>query len=245
MNCSTGLIEGYLDGELDAAGQAAVEQHFEACPNCSAALQRGRALKADVRRSARYYGAPPELRASIQDALRQAAGPRRASLSWRRLAIAASALLAVSVTWNIVQLRRGAGTEDGLVEGVVAGHIRSLLGTNLVDVPSSDQHTVKPWFAGKLDFSPDVKDLDKDGFPLEGGRVEYLARRRVAALVYRRRQHVINLFTWPAGSRAGAETDSSRDGYHVIHWTAGAMTYWAVSDVSVAELNRFRTLYKE
>jgi len=121
-------------------------------------------------------------------------------------------------------------------------HIRSLISGHLADVPSSDRHTVKPWFAGKLDFSPEVKDLGAEGFPLAGGRVEYIAGRRVAALVYQRRQHVIDLFTWPETSREGP-LKISRNGYNALHWTARGMTYWAVSDVSAGDLEKLRELY--
>src|SRR5439155_24246996 len=121
---------------------------------------------------------------------------------------------------------------------------RSLLGSRLVDVASSDQHTVKPWFAGKLDFSPAVRDLAGQGFPLAGGRLEYLSGRRVAALVYYRRQHVINLFTWPGGSSSVSETSTSLDGYNLLQWTDGSMTYWVVSDASSAELKIFRSLFR-
>jgi anti-sigma factor RsiW len=127
-----------------------------------------------------------------------------------------------------------------MAEIVLNDHLSSLLGSHLLDVVSSDQHTVKPWFAGKLDFSPDVKDLAAQGFPLAGGRVDYLAGRRVAALVYHRRQHVINLFIWPGGSSAPSPTGITHNGYNLLHWTAGRMTFWAVSDVSSAELQDFR-----
>jgi anti-sigma factor RsiW len=160
------------------------------------------------------------------------------------MAVAATVLLVASVSSNFLQLRHGAA-DNSIAESVVGDHIRSLIGTHLVDVPSSDQHTVKPWFAGKLDFSPEVKNFETDGFPLVGGRVEYLAGRRVAALVFRRRQHVINVFTWPAGSaRAGGEVRLARDGYNLLQWTDGPMTYWAASDVSARDLDRLRDLYR-
>jgi len=248
MNCSRDLIEAHLDEELDAAQGAEVERHLAACPDCSAACTRLREQKAGIRASAPYYNAPPELRQSVREALRHAAAseakPPVRETPWRWLAITASLLLAVSASWNLLQLRPRAA-ESSLVEGVVASHIRSLIGTHLVDVLSSDQHTVKPWFAGKLDFAPDVKNFEAEGFPLAGGRVDYLAGRRVAALIYHRRQHVINLFTWPAGSSPAGANRISRDGYNLVHWTDGPMTYWAVSDVSAPELDRFRRLYKE
>ncbi len=132
-----------------------------------------------------------------------------------------------------------------IAQNVLSNHIRSLIGTHLLDVPSSDRHTVKPWFNGKLDFSPEVKDFASQGFPLIGGRLDYLTDRTVAALIYGRRQHVINLFTWPADSSPVKESFFSRNGYNVVHWTHGAMTCWAVSDIATPELVQFKQLYEK
>ena len=244
MNCSRELIAAYLDEELDAVQQTEVERHMTGCRSCADAYARLSGQKAEIRATAPHYRAPRELHASIRAGLRRvdAARPGRAQeMRWRGLAIAASVFLVVSVSWNAIEWRSRTAAND-LAGTVLTDHIRSLIGTHLVDVPSSDQHTVKPWFAGKLDFSPDVKDLEAQGFPLVGGRVEYLEGRRVAALVYHRRQHVINLFVWPGGS--SAEAAVSRNGYNVRHWAAGGMTYWAVSDVSATDLASFRNLFK-
>jgi anti-sigma factor RsiW len=246
MNCSRDLVEAYLDEELDAAQQAAITQHLAGCPNCSAVYARLRRQKGDIKKTASYYSAPPMLKRSIGEALERLSAeedkpPREKP--WRGLAIAASLLLALSVSWNLLQLRPRS-TADDLAQSVLAGHVRSLVSNGLVDVVSSDQHTVKPWFAGKLDFSPEVKDLAAQGFPLAGGRVDYLADRRVAALVYHRRQHVITLFIWPNGSAPVRETSITHNGYHLLQWTDGSMTYWAVSDVSLPELENFRALFR-
>ena len=244
MNCSSDLLQAYLDDELDTAQRVAVEDHIGGCEHCSEIWGRMREQKSAIRAAAPYYAAPPDLRNSVRRALRAEveAEPPSRRVPWRALAVAASLLLAVSVTWNVIQL----GTRNSaLADSVVSGHVRSLLASHLVDVPASDQHTVKPWFAGQLDFSPVVKDLGAEGFVLAGGRVDYLDGRRVAALVYRRRLHVINLFTWPAGGSAGGESRVSRDGYNAVHWTSGGMTYWAVSDVSAPELERLRQAYSQ
>ena len=246
MNCSRDLVEAYLDEELDAAQQATVTQHLAACPNCSAVYDRLRRQKDDIKKTASYYSAPPTLKHSIGEALQRLSAtedkpPREKP--WRGLAVAASLLLALSVSWNLLQLRQRSTAND-LAQSVLAGHVRSLVSNGLVDVVSSDQHTVKPWFAGKLDFSPEVKDLAAQGFPLAGGRVDYLADRRVAALVYHRRQLVITLFIWPNGSAPVRETSITHNGYHLLQWTDGSMTYWAVSDVSLPEQQNFRALFK-
>ena len=132
-----------------------------------------------------------------------------------------------------------------MAQNILADHVRSLIGTHLLDVPSTDQHTVKPWFNGKLDFSPEVKDFAAQGFPLIGGRLDYLMDRTVAALVYGRRQHIINVFTWPAGPAPTTQRQFSRNGYNAIHWSHGSMTFWAVSDVALPELAQFKDLYEK
>jgi anti-sigma factor RsiW len=236
MKCSTELLEALLDEELGAAEKSAVQQHLEACPECSAEYDRLRRLAARVKAAAPYYSAPPELGRSVREALERQSAHQT---PWRGIAIAASLLLAVSLLWNVLQTRpRRVG--DDLASAVLADHIRALLGSSPVEVASSDQHTVKPWFAGKLDFSPPVRDQAAEGFPLVGGRVDYLAERRVAALVYQRRQHVITVFIWPGGSTG--ESRFSHNGYNLLRWTDGSMIFWAVSDVSAGELKTLRTL---
>ncbi len=247
MNCSRDLIEAYLDGELSATEHAEVSRHLADCQACSGGLC------GFAQSESRYQVGCSVLRCSARASTVDTRCPRTAGagrgkqrireLPWRSMAIAASLLLVTSLSWNLMYLRQRA-TQDDLAGSVVAGHIRSPLGAHLMDVASSDQHTVKPWFAGKLDFSPVVKDLEAQGFPLAGGRVDYLAGRRVAALIYHRRQHVINLFIWPSGSSDG-KTNLSRDGYSVLHWSDGSMTYWAVSDASMVELENFHTLLTE
>ncbi len=237
MKCSPELLDALLDDELGAAVKAAVQQHLETCAECSAAYARLRRLRAGIKTAAPYYNAPPELRRAVGELVERRPAQET---PWRGIAIAASLLLAASFVWNVVQLRPH---RDELASSVLADHIRSLLGSSPVEVVSSDQHTVKPWFAGKLDFSPPVKDLAAEGFPLVGGRIDYLDERRVAALVYRRRQHVITVFIWPRGSteRAG-ERSLSHNGYNLLRWTDGAMVFWAVSDVSPGELDTLRRL---
>jgi anti-sigma factor RsiW len=249
MNCSLDLIEAYMDEELDPGPSASVEEHLLSCQACSEAHSRFRAQQASIRSAAPYYAAPAQLERSVRDALRQAvadeAKPAASSLPWRWIAVAATILLAISVSWNVRPSSRRPVENDLVAQNILSDHIRSLIGTHLLDVPSSNQHTVKPWFNGKLDFSPDVKDFASQGFPLIGGRLDYLMDRPVAALVYGRRQHVINVFTWPADPTLMAESRYSRNGYNAIHWSNGSMTFWAVSDIAPTELAQFKDLYEK
>lgn len=219
MNCETAR-------RLMETNDPALPQHLRSCPSCV------------VRTEARYYEAPPALEQKIRDGLRS---ENIAPLPWRGLAIAASLLLVVSAAWNYVLMRSRVDPQQLVAANVLSAHLRSLHGTHLLDVPSSDQHTVKPWFGGKLDFSPPVKDLP--GFPLLGGRLEYFDGHAAAALVYGRRAHVINLFIWPSAAPA-PEMAQSRNGYHMRSWSAGGMAFWAVSDINQAELGDFVSAYR-
>jgi len=154
--------------------------------------------------------------------------------------MAAPLAAAALVLFTLVPFLRGPSTEEILTREVVSGHVRSLMANHLADVPSSDQHTVKPWFNGKLDFSPPVQDLATQGFPLVGGRLDYLDNRPVAALIYQRAKHLINVFIWPSSESSDSGIKSeTRQGYHVFHWTRSGMTYWAVSDLEESQLQEF------
>jgi anti-sigma factor RsiW len=198
-------------------------------------------MRALLRDDALRYRAPAELRskvrATLSDAARTERNATRRQLSWRRIALAAAAVVAISFA---IQLWPSP-SEDRLLAELTSSHVRSLMVAHLTDVASSDQHTVKPWFDGKLDFAPPVKDLRESGFPLLGGRLDYLAARPVAALVYSRQKHLINLFVWPL-NRPGADTApvaTQRSGYHLIQWSNQGMTFWAVSDLNEKELMDF------
>jgi anti-sigma factor RsiW len=148
--------------------------------------------------------------------------------------------VAALVLWSVGPLLTGAARQDHLLQELVGSHVRSLMVDHLTDVLSDDSHMVKPWFEGKLDFSPQVPELAAQGFPLVGGRLDYLANRSVAAVVYRRRQHLINLFIWPTGSDVDVEeTVVARQGYHLVPWQRSGMTYWAVSNLNQRELHEF------
>ena len=235
-------LDAYLDGELAATDAAELEAHLRACPHCARVEQRRRALSAAVRDQMPRFRAPDTLRVRVRAAVRaetsQTAYHR--PYPWRALAVAASLAVVAFGSWQLA-LRR-AGGED-ITNQVLASHVRSLMPGHLTDVLSSDQHTVKPWFNGKLDFSPPVYDFAGRGFPLIGGRLEYVAGRPVAALVYGRRQHVINVFLWPAErGRTGGRPATTQQGYHLLHWTTPAYSYWVASDLGLPELRDFEAL---
>jgi len=232
-------LPSYVDGELDEAAAERCREHLAGCEACRARVTRQEALT-HLSQRAPYYTASDRLRSTILSRVRK----RR--MTPRLLATAATALLAVSVTALVgPRLRPTADRQAaaGLAAEVVDEHVRALMSDRLFDVASTDQHTVKPWFLGKLDFSPPVVDLASEGFPLQGGRVDYVGGHRIAALVYTRRQHTINVFVWPSPENAAPGSETIR-GFHVVHWARGGMTLWAVSDLNEAELQQFVALQK-
>jgi anti-sigma factor (TIGR02949 family) len=237
------VIEAYADGELDLLRTLELERHLEDCAECRALYDQVQELRSAVRTHAPYFAAPEGFDKRIRTQLRLRREPQpktvpATGLAWRLSALAAAIVgLVVFSAMFVSMLRRPAG--ETLAQQVVSSHIRSLMENHLTDVPSSDQHTVKPWFNGKLDFSPPVKDLKAEGFPLTGGRLDYLDARPVAALLYRRRQHTINLFVWPSSHSDSGPHISTIRGYNLVRWTQSGMTYWAVSDLNSSELNQF------
>jgi anti-sigma factor RsiW len=227
VNCDdTELLwSAWLDGELDLVRSVELEAHARDCAVCAARLRRAEDLRAAVRQAAPYYTAPVALRAKLLERVRPG---RRWGLRFWVPVLSAAALL---LLFMLVAPRLGT---RGLEQELVAAHVRSLMATHLLDVPSSDRHTVKPWFAGKLDYAPDV--TPPPGFELLGGRLDYIGGRPVAALVYRRRQHTINAFTWPAAARDQAPGVVTSQGFHLVHWVRGGMEWWVVSDLAGPEL---------
>lgn len=251
------LLELYADDELDVSRSLELEHHLETCSACAAQLKQVKALAHAVRDSGIYGSIPSGLSTRVRTAVLEEAGfreqvrvlpvPRPARLTWwRPLAIAAVAVIILAVfavRWIPVAHR--ANDENTLVaQEVLDSHVRSMMADHLFDVPSTDQHTVKPWFDGKLDFAPPVIDLTSDGFELAGGRLDYIAGRPVAAVVYRRRKHVINLLMWPS-DKAEKPTPLLRNGYNLLHWDNGAMQFWAVSDLNLDELRQFAQLIQK
>jgi anti-sigma factor RsiW len=242
------LLNAYVDSELDLVRSLEVESHLRGCVSCAHEEAILSALHKALGDSALYHEAPRRLERRIQVALREAhrAEPgRRLALVRYSAAGAAAALLLIAI---IVRgfLQPGLSASELTAREVIDDHLRSLIGNHLTDVLSSNQHTVKPWFDGRLNFTPPVEDTGRDGFPLVGGRLDYLDDRPVAAVVYRRRQHIINLFIWPAEHAADTSPASRvREGYNVIHWTKSGMTYWAVSSLNAAELGKFVELLEQ
>jgi anti-sigma factor RsiW len=244
MDCQTArtLIDGYLDGELDLVRNLEIQGHLHGCALCAQMHTDRQLLRGALKTGSVYFKAPPDLQKRIQRSVRQAAkaegGPRVLPKWWFN--IAAPMAAAAVVVLALVPFLRGPSADDLLAREVVSSHVRSLMASHLADVASSDQHTVKPWFAGKLNFSPPVEDLAKQGFPLIGGRLDYVDNRPVAALIYQRQKHFINLFIWPSASDSDVRTKTvSRQGYNLFHWNKAGMTYWAVSDLNKGELQEF------
>lgn len=235
-------LGAYIDHELGAAPTRDVEAHLRECASCAKAYDRHLALRAVIAEHAPPVPAPPELGASLRRAMAAAARPGTPRLqpAWRWLAAAAVLVGVVGGTWQLATIDAAGKT---LTAELVASHVRSLMGGHLIDIASSDQHTVKPWFNGKLDYSPAVYDFAGRGYPLIGGRLDYVGERAVAVLVYGRRQHMINVFLWPTerGPTAGPP-ELTRQGYHMLHWTAPDYAYWVVSDLGSAELDEFARL---
>jgi anti-sigma factor RsiW len=226
-------LDAYVDRELDADSATAVRDHLNGCAPCRQRVAEREALGRLVR-SMPYYAAPDRLRERVS-ARATASAPVGRLLTW-----AAAAVLVVSVGGGIALLQSITTRGDAMVDDVVNSHVRSLMADHLFDVRSTDQHTVKPWFLGKLDFSPPVADLASIGFPLVGGRLDYLGGRPVAALVYQRQKHTINLFVSPEGDDPfKAIGVRSVRGFHVHHWIRDGMSFWAVSDLNDAELTGF------
>lgn len=248
MDCTEirSRLHPYLDRELELESALAVERHLASCAACQAVFARQSALQSGIRKHAQYHRAP----AGLADRIRRQTDvptPRavRRLLPLRQwlpvgFAVAATALL----TWTAALQYAVVSGDERLAEQVIAGHARAVLTSHRVDVASSDQHTVKPWLSGKLDFSPPVVDLASAGFPLDGGRLDYLDNRPVAALCYRYRQHLIDLFVWPQEKPGDLPLrESSSKGYNVLHWSEGGLTFWAVSDVNAADMKSFVEAY--
>jgi len=250
MDCDEagGLLPALVDRELSASEARAVEAHVAGCAGCQAALARLAAGTAAIRAHAEYFRAPDALRARIERALAdtaRGAAPRAAApratwrerlAGWRRAAalVPVGAVLGFALAFALLRL----AAPDPLLDELVASHARAQLTRHVFDVASSDQHTVKPWLSSQLDFSPPVRDLADTGYALVGGRLDYLAHRPVGVLVYKRRQHVIDVYVWPVdpGGAVRRFDGAAGQGYNAIAWTDADLNFAAISDLDAAEL---------
>jgi anti-sigma factor RsiW len=247
MNCEDAkpLLDSFADGELDLVNHVQVEAHVEKCLACDHTYRNTTALKNAMVGDELYFKAPAELRTRIRSSLHEEAEESfwRSILKWRWMpTMTAAAIVVIALFSAVAIFRPASNSEDLLANEMVSAHVRSLMLDHATDVISTDQHTVKPWFEGKLDFSPPVVDLAPQGFALIGGRLDYLGGRPVAALVYQRRQHLINVFIYPAQDKNNESGASSRQGFNVIFWTKNGMTFWVVSDLNAGELQGFAQL---
>lgn len=248
MDCKDlqALLHRYVDDELPSDARREAEAHIDQCDGCRRLVQQEMAWKQAIRRAATYYIAPDEVRQRIAQMTNPAKHkkPVVAAPRWSGWAMAASLLLAVALSSGATAYFVAPPLEEPLAQALVASHVRSLMADHLTDVASSDQHTVKPWFHGRLDYAPPVDDLAAAGFPLVGGRLDYVDHRSVAALVYRHDKHPINLFVFPSGEPDGVARAETANGYNILHWTAGGMAFWAVSDLNNADLHDFEMLIR-
>jgi anti-sigma factor (TIGR02949 family) len=253
MNCNDAqaMMHAYLDGELGPSVSFQFQQHFGDCPACSKAMAEHQAIQAAMKSDSHYFKAPETVRDRLYASLKKQCGPPASSWSLRfpRIWVAAAACFVgcVGLGFLMARFMFPPSVPERLSQEVASAHIRSLqVPKRIVDVPSSDSHVVKPWFNGKLDFAPPTPDLKKLGFPLVGGRLDYLNGRPVAALVYGRREHIINLFVWPEGGTESSELQQvARQGYNLIHWSSAGMNHWLVSDLNAAELHELAQLLRE
>jgi anti-sigma factor RsiW len=227
MNCQEAqrLLDAYVDDEIDLRGAIDIEQHLEACKECAGEVERLRELQKLARTGLTRYEMPRRLEAKLL-------APTRRKWRWMAIAPAAAAAVILFAVWP---------RQPGITDAIVDAHARSLMADHLTDVVSSDKHTVKPWFQGRVDYGVSVGDFAAQGFPLIGGRLDYLDGSPAAALVYKRAKHVINLFVWPGKH---AEEHVSRRGYGAYFWSKGDMQYCAISDLNDAELREFVELAK-
>jgi anti-sigma factor RsiW len=244
MNCQQAkpLIDAYADGELDAAGILELEKHIHDCPACALAWRNAQTLKKSLKQDALFFTAPMELRRRVQAELRlQVETKSRWSFwNWNWLTAVTTGFATICLALLLTITLNRPSSQQRLAQEIVSSNIRSLMANHMLDVVSTDQHTVKPWFNGKLDFSPPVKDLAAQDFPLVGGRLDYIGGHSVAALIFHRNKHVINLFIWPAQEKNLKPASLMPiQGYNVIHWSEADMTFWAVSDLNEKELMEF------
>ena len=238
-------IEAYADKELTLSDQRALEEHLAHCSRCTAMLNNLRTLSTSIRKIG-YAKAPVSLRRKIKSGLKEVTGEEVTAFTWRHLLGAGfgSALMASLLAWFAMTFTGWPPLQFQSADEIVAAHVRSMMVTHITDVHSSDRHTVKPWFNGKLDFSPTVVDLQEHAYPLVGGRLDYLQKQTVAALVYKHRSHIINVFIRRNDSNAHTASMlyTQQQGYNLIRWTQDGLDYSLISDLNEKELRHMARL---
>jgi len=240
------LLGPYQDGELDLANCIKLEEHLANCPSCQQKLTQEKELVGLIQSETPRFKPSPFLKTRIQAALREEKSAATSMPWWKQLSWGWTYSSAVCAVMVIVAV--GFFSMQGipqLDQEAVANHVRSLQASHLMDVASTDQHTVKPWFAGRLDYSPQVVDLTPSGYPLIGGRLDVLNKRNVAAIIYQRRKHYINLFIWPSDTGSLSEKLYNQNGYHALGWTKSGMNYLAVSELGEKEFREFVTMIQD
>jgi anti-sigma factor RsiW len=236
-------LPAYADGEIGPLRWFLLRRHIARCPSCLAELEALQSMRDALRTNLTFHRAPPALAMRIASALPREAPPPVVSRRMPRFGFAGSTLAGALAGVALTLVLTRTPPPEQLAADVVASHIRSMMADHLTDIPTSDRHTVKPWLSAHLDLSPVVKDLATDGYPLVGGRLDFVDGRRAAAMVYRRDRHVINLFAFVANDPADAPLhQESRDGFNLVRWRKGAVSYVAVSDVEPSQLLTFARL---
>lgn len=239
------LLSALIDNELDVASAARITAHLDACAACRAQYDRLREAAAAVREDGHYFELPDGLAERLFPAAATAPTPAAAAKVVRLLRnYLAPAVSLAALAASLMLYVATPGLSPSLEDEAVSDHIRSLMGTHLIDVVSSDHHTVKPWFAGKLDFSPPVSDFAGEGFALIGGRIDYLQHRDAAVLIYRHGKHVINVFIYPDAAGSDRVVVSEERGYNAVSWTRDTLHFVAVSDMDTSELQRLAGLLR-
>jgi len=241
------VLHAYFDNELDPIAAAEFERHLAQCAECTQGLEALKSLRSAFNAGQLYQKTPKRLRKRIRAEMKSARTlsvmPASIPKSW--LALAAALILLALTAWQVVIVRRSSMKEAVLAAEIVDAHLRSLQPGHLTDMVSTDQHTVKPWFDGKLDFSPPVKDFAEQGFSLQGGRLDVVQGRTIAAVVYARRKHFVNVFIWPSSEKEADPRSGSRQGYQWIDWRKGGMEFCAVADTAAADLKQLQRLLSD
>jgi len=239
-------LSAFADGELSSARAQQIRDHLPSCTACSEEYRAMDDLRGKIQSADLYALAPEYLGKQISNHLQATENCHTPwySVSPRFAFSIPAMLLGLVIGWAGMFYYHLQQAQDGLLDSLASAHIRSLMVDHVTDIASSDSHTVKPWFHGRLDFSPPVHDLTRDGYPLLGGRLDYLAGGSTAVLVYRHRQHTINLFITPNAEQLVTVKSTEYRGYNILSWDDGGLSYWVVSDLNMSDLEDFRALFK-